>query len=206
MFRRIGTALGVIAIATLAISAPVAAEGSARRSTSDVFVFATTDRVPDAAASLTRGNSGVSFTMHTSLPAGNAETVWWIIFNNPGACTSPAGPGLSCGLGDVLAVFDTGENPAAISILNADGRVVPPTGDVAFSGQLSVGSAGPGETLLPGGLTNALGAEIHLVIDDHGPAASDQQTRWNQTHTLSQGCGPNGDQCSDVQDAAFPAG
>lgn len=206
MFKRMATGFGVLAIAVLALAAPVGAAGTARRASSDVFVFGTTDQVPGAGTSLTRANDGVSFTLHTTLPAGNAETVWWIIFNNPSECTSPAGPGLSCGLGDVVALFETGDNPAEIAILNADGRVVPPTGDVAFSGQLSVGSAGPGETLVPGGLTNPLGAEIHLIVDDHGPAASDQQTRWFQTHTLSQGCGPNGDQCSDVQDAAFPAG
>lgn len=203
MFRSITVGLAVTAM--LVVSAPAVAAGGMRHSTSDVLVFGTSDQVPGAAASLTRSNSGVAFTMHTSLPAGNAETVWWIIFNNPAACSSPAGPGLACGLGDVLAVFGTGDNPAEISILNADGRVVPPTGDVSFSGQLAVGSPGPGESLLPGGLTDPLGAEIHLVVDDHGPAASDQQTRWYQTHTLTQGCGPNGDQCSDVQDAAFAA-
>jgi hypothetical protein len=182
-----------------------AAAGTMMRSHSGVFEFGTSNAIANAGADLTRTTNGVSFTLHTALPAGNAETVWWVIFNNPGGCESPAGPGLACGLGDVLALFDSGNNPAQIAILNADGRVVPPTGEVHFSGRLGIGDPGPGETLVPGGLTDPLHAEIHLVIDDHGAAASDHVTRWAQLHSLTDGCGPAGDQCIDAQDAAFAA-
>ncbi len=131
--------------------------------------------------------------------------MWWVIFNNPDGCTD------GCGDDEIGTVFGGGPNPAGVSILNADGRVAPASGPTTFAAQLKVGSDGPGEVLLPGGITNPAGALVLLVIDEHGPAATDPQTRWLQTHALTWdgACSdqtvenPFGD-CFDTQIAVFP--
>ena len=52
-------------------------------------------------STLVRNDNGVAMTIHTvGLPAGTADTVWWVIFNNPSACSHGMG-GLRCGAGDL---------------------------------------------------------------------------------------------------------
>lgn len=206
MLKRAGTALGVMALAALGFAQP--AHAASPRTQTDVHDFHTFDVIDGASATLTRTTNGLSATMQTTLPAGHAETMWWVIFNDPSACTSDGG---GCSDDDIFTVFGGGPNPAGISILNADGKVVPGSGDVTFAAQLNVGSDGPGENLIPGGITDPLGALVLLVVDEHGPASSDPQTRWAQTHglTLPGACtnqtseNPIGD-CFDTQIAIFP--
>lgn len=204
MLRRVGIALGMSAFA---ITGLVQSAGAASpRTETTVHDFHTFDAIDGASATLTRTASGLSATFRTSLPPGHAETMWWVIFNNPAGCTD------GCGEAEILTVFGGGPNPAEVSILNADGRVVPASGGVTFAARLNVGSDGPGEVLLAGGITDPLGALVLLVIDEHGPAASDPHTRWLQTHALTwDGACPNqtpenpfGD-CFDTQIAVFPA-
>lgn len=206
MLRRASVTLGVLALATMWLVQP--ANASSPRGVTTVHDFQTFDVIEGASAALTRTTSGLSATMRTTLPAGHAETMWWVIFNDPSACTPDGG---GCGDDDIGAVLGGGPNPAGISILNADGRVVPGSGRVTFAAQLNVGSDGPGENLIPGGITNPLGALVLLVVDEHGPASSDPQTRWAQTHGLAMpgACtnqtpeNPIGD-CFDTQIAIFP--
>jgi hypothetical protein len=202
--RRASIGLGVIALAIAGFVHPAGA--ASPRTETTVHDFHTFDVIDGATAALTRTANGLSATFRTTLPAGHAETMWWVIFNSPEGCTD------GCGDDEIFAVFGGGPNPAGVSILNADGRVAPASGPTTFAAHLTVGSDGPGEVLLPGGITNPLGALVLLVIDEHGPAASDQQTRWLQTHalTLEGACSsqtpedPFGD-CFDTQIAIFPA-
>lgn len=204
MFRKAGIALGVAAVLVTGLTEP--ARAASPRTETTVHDFHTFDVIGGASATLTRTGKGLSATFKTSLPVGHAETMWWVIFNNPDGCTD------GCGDDEVFTAFGGGTNPAEVSILNADGRVVPRSGRTTFAAQLNVGSDGPGEVLLPGGITNPLGALVLLVIDEHGPAASDPQTRWLQTHALTwDGACPNQTaenpfgHCFDTQIAVFPA-
>lgn len=206
MFRRAGIGLGLTAIAVAGLALPAAA--ASPRTQTTVHDFTTFDPVDGAGATLVRTRNGLSATFKTTLPAGNAETLWWVIFNNPSGCTIGAA---GCGDDEILTAFGGGPNPGQVTIQNADGRVVPGSGRVTFAARLNVGSDGPGEVLLPGGITNPMGALVLLVVDEHGPASSDPETRRLQTSALLApgACSnqtaenPFGD-CFDAQIAIFP--
>lgn len=194
MFRRFMIAAAVLAAAVAGMGEPAGA--ATRRAEAPVLNFGDFTPVADAGATLTRTGNGLSFTLKTTAPAKNAETVWWVIFNNPAACSG------GCGEDEINATFGSGgaTNPWQLSVLNADGRVVSAAGGVTFAARLNVGSDGPGEVLMPGGVTNPMGADVVLVVVDHGPVSSDHQTRWEQLHTFAGGCGGP---CPEVQIAIF---
>jgi hypothetical protein len=50
-----------------------------------------------ATSSLVGNDNGVAMTIHTiGLPGDIADTVWWVVFNNPAACSHGMG-GVRCG-------------------------------------------------------------------------------------------------------------
>ena len=113
-----------------------------------------------SSAKLTRGDGLVWIRVNTTrLPAG-AYTNWWVIFNNPDACSAPG-----CGGKD----FPT---PAVnASVLFATGGVVTDNGVGHFRAHLEEGDLS-GEVLFGPGLTTAEGAEIHYIVRYHGPAGA----------------------------------
>jgi hypothetical protein len=93
-------------------------------------------------STLTRTGSGISFSLQTiGLQAGHAVTVWWMVFN-------PDGP---------------------LSVQYAAGHVIDDSGVAEFGGHLSVGDT-DGVINNGPGLLDALGADVVLVVRDHGPA------------------------------------
>jgi len=105
----------------------------------------------------TRGGVYANLTT-TELKPGHVYTMWWVVINNPAACrTSPCKPP------DVLKRTATTNSDVGY----ADGIVAGRNGTGAFNSYL------PGGKLRQGwfgnGLQNPTGAEIHLVINDHGP-------------------------------------
>jgi hypothetical protein len=139
----------------------------------------------DAHATLKRGADGAKFNIHTSnLIPGDAYTVWWVIWNAPENCEN------GCGEDDV------GRPGTGSSAFWATGKVIPDStnGVANFQAKLDAGPDGPlGEVLVPGGLTNVAGAEIHLVIQGHGQATP--ETEYFLTHYFMAGwpCGTCGD-------------
>jgi hypothetical protein len=137
----------------------------------------------DAHATLKRGTDGAKFNIHTSnLIPGDAYTVWWVIWNDPGVCAG------GCGEDDL--------GKPGNSVFWATGKVIPnSTNGVAnFQAQLDAGADGPpGQVLIPGGLTDVAGAEIHLVMQGHGQATP--ETEYDLTHYFMAGwpCGTCGD-------------
>lgn len=146
---------------------------------------ATPTLVAGAWSSLTTNASGATVTLHTSgLDAGHAITVWWVVFNNPGACN--AGHfGFRCGPGDLA-------NAAAEpSVLYAAGHVIGSGDSTDFGAHLSRDDTS--QALFGPGLINPTGADIHLVVHDHGPA--DPTLLPAQIHSFDV-CNT---QCHDVQ-------
>ncbi len=140
------------------------------------------DPIPHTAATLRRYDSGLSMTIVTAVPVDavtqkSAYTVWWVVFNHPENCTNPVSD--SSGVISACSAADL-TNPAVQAAgLWATGILVEATfvengvskGVLNVSGQLGVGADGvplPGSSLTPGILSNVKGAEVHLVVRNHG--------------------------------------
>ncbi|MCH8799286.1 MAG: hypothetical protein IH963_00085 [Chloroflexi bacterium] len=113
---------------------------------------------------LVRDAEGISMSFDTTdLPVG-AFTVWWVIFNNPTACSND-----DCGSSDTRL-----GGPARASILWATGGIVGPDRIGHASAHLKVGlDNAPGYVHRGPGLTNPIEAEVHIVIKYHGPPQYD---------------------------------
>jgi hypothetical protein len=162
---RTSAALTITAVLFLTLGVGVASAAPADRSTQPVVQV--WDGTPVGTSSLVRTDTGISASFHSSgLPAGQAVTLWFVVFNTPGACTAPG-----CGLDDILF------NPAAgADFLVGAGHVIGGSGIGNFGGHLAVGdtsgSAFPeiGMPDRPVGLTNPRGAQVGLLVHSHGPA------------------------------------
>ena len=186
------TIVGVIAlIATVGLAIPV--HGSpASIGTGPVRLFSDGSAVAGSSSTLVRTSNGVSMTVHTSgLTAGDAVTIWWVIFNNPAAC-SHGMFGLRCGHGDFS------NSAVKASVMYAAGHVIGGDGTGNYGAHLSVGEMTI-VVLFGPGLTNPMGADIHLVVHDHGPA--DPSLMPDEIHSFGV-CNPT---CVDLQFAAHEA-
>ena len=115
-------------------------------------------------STLARTSSGIAFSLQTSgLQAGHAVTIWWMVFNPNGS----------------------------VSVQYAAGHVVE-GGAAGFGGALQEGDT---EGVINGGpgLLDATGANVVLVVRDHGPAKADIVER--QIHSFDV-CNPT---CTDLQ-------
>ncbi|MCI0434117.1 MAG: hypothetical protein L0271_10855 [Gemmatimonadetes bacterium] len=132
--------------------------------------------IPGAIATLVSNVNGVSVRLQTgNLDPGNAYTVWWVKIDAPENCAT-----IPCGGADVLG------NSAIVSsnVAYAAGHVAGGGGMATFGAHFSTGE-------IPGGwfdneFVNPMGAEIHLVVMDHGPAVPGLVS--NQISTLRGGC------------------
>jgi len=157
--RRILVALALIGLLSVVI---VSRAGAATQTTSPVATFA---GAAVGTSTLTRTGSGIAFSLQTTgLEAGNAVTIWWMVFNPD----------------------------SSVSVQYAAGHVIDEGGAAEFGGHLSVGDTdgvindGPG-------LLDAQGANVVLVVRDHGPA--DPGRVDEQIHTFGV-CNPT---CTDLQ-------
>ncbi|MDT8342672.1 MAG: hypothetical protein RQ751_14270, partial [Longimicrobiales bacterium] len=118
-------------------------------------------------ASLNRNRNGATFTYRAAeLEPGHTYTVWWVVFENPAACGEDG-----CNGADLLTegVGGTVFGPAAGGIAGEDGRatfagssLTPPSEVLDLNGD--------GVPDGDGSLDDTQGAEVHLVVRDHGPA------------------------------------
>lgn len=140
-----------------------------------------------ARAKVTRTANGISYSINThGLRAGHAYTVWVIVINDPGACS-----GHPCTPQDILA------NPATDSqVTYGTGHVVGSAGKGGFGGGLGRGPL-PNGWLPDQGLEDPLGAEVHLVLNDHGPSLAEYMPGMIRTYRAG---------CTDASlPAIFPA-
>ncbi len=190
---RLGITLALAALVLLAVPAQA---NSADRSTSPVYWF-DEDGMPTADVAgesrLVRTDSKISLNLRTTgLEAGHTYTVWWVIFNNPEDCEAGDGIMVECGEEDLA-------NENVVSTLAAAaGNVVGNSGRGNFGGSISVGDtrnlAGVGTVLDTQPLSNPRGAEVHLVVRDHGPL--NPAFMPDQIQTFGGGC--------DHSDDGFP--
>ena len=111
-------------------------------------------------STLVRRNGGIRMNMYTSeLKHGDAVSVWWVVFNHPENCTHGT-MGERCGEGDI------GADGVNASIIYADGHVVRHTGRVIFNSML-ISDRMKG-VVYGNGLFNPTGADVHLIVRDHG--------------------------------------
>lgn len=155
----------------LAVAPPAQAGSGVSVDRAVVFEIGDEDNVTGRSL-LVRSNRGVLALLRTGdLVAGDAYTVWAVIFNNPEACD---------GLCDA----------ADLSNPQVDGHSTLGTGEVVRHERamfLTVMRAG-------NELADPMGAEIHFVVRTHGPAIPDLVEE--QISTLHGGCPPNN--CSNV--------
>jgi hypothetical protein len=126
----------------------------------------------DASAQLVRTEKGISYSLQTTgLRAGHAYTVWVVVINNPAACT-----GDPCSPADILQTPATRSN-----VTYGTGHVVGGSGQAGFGGTIRTGDM-PNGWLAGVGLENPLGADVHLVLNDHGPVLTDYMPEMIQTY------------------------
>ena len=141
----------------------VSRAGAATQTTRDVTLIAD-QAVTVGTSTLTRTDSGISLSLSTTgLAAGHAVTIWWMVVNPDGS----------------------------LSVLYGAGHVIDAGGAAEFGGHLKVGDT-DGAIRGPG-LLDAAGADVTLVVRDHGPA--DPGRVDEQIHTIG-GCNPT---CADLQ-------
>ena len=194
----------------LSVMGPAWAGGPPDRQDSDVFAFADEQPVQGAGARLIRTDSGVGYNLHTTgLEKGHAVTVWWVIFNNPDACDG------DCSIEDLFVDFpvDLAPNPDVNpAVMLAGGNVVGGSGRSTFAGHLNeeqITTEHPFFMDGPG-LTDARGAEIHLVVRSHGPLVPANMPEM--IRSFEGGCEVNlpagavpeqPGECADLQFAVF---
>lgn len=149
-----------------------------------VFTFA--GNVEVGSSRLVRRSGGVSYQLSTSgLQSGHAYTLWIVVFNEPSKCGAPT-PISACGGPDVV-------NPDAMpDMAYAAGSIVGSSGRATFAGSNRIGAlAGSiNAPVLPpelaSGLRSPRGAEIHLVLHDHGPVLPEYLP--DMTKSVDGGC------------------
>lgn len=187
------------ALAALAAS-PALADGS-RQSDEPVYWFFDIEN-PVGSAKLIRSPNGATAIFQTSgLPAGQAVTLWFIVFNNPDQCTeTPCNVPMDLFTPGVDGDFHAGGGLVTGGSGNATFAGHLQVGDVSKSGRLELGLGGEAPLMDP------YGAEIVLAVHSHGPKLQGVQLK-EQISTFSGGClnflGPNGFASSldDVPDA-----
>lgn len=133
-----------------------------------------------ARAKLTRTSSGISYSIKThSLRAGNAYTVWVVVINDPAECASSP-----CSPTDIFKNPDTDAQ-----VLYGTGHVVGSSGKAGFGGHVSRGPL-PQGWLPDQGLEDPRGAEVHLVLNDHGPKLAEYMPGMIRTYRA--GCKDEG--------------
>lgn len=168
-----------------ALSASYGAEAAARMSASPVYTFpGGPDQmlIEGASANMVRTMNGINFRVDTnSLEPGHAYTLWVVIFNEPGNCLTAPDP---CTPADL---FHSGAKP---DMLYGAGAVASGSGGAILAGRTRLGDVSGSVQAPVGlfsyGLVDPFGAEVHLVVHNHGPVIPEFMPDMIQS--LAGGC------------------
>lgn len=131
----------MIALVGLLSALAITSASAGTRTASDVTLIADPSVVVGT-STLTRTESGISFTLETSgLQSGHAVTVWWMVVNPDGG----------------------------VAVLYAAGHVIGHDDTTSFAGYLAVGDSTGYVMGDDTSLEDALQATVYLVVRDHGP-------------------------------------
>jgi hypothetical protein len=170
-------AMMLVIAMVLIVAAPAALAAPAQRSTTQVMWHPQSGAgsVDGAMARLVRTSSGVSAVFNTNgLKPHHAYTVWFVAIDNPAACASTP-----CSAPDLLL-----NSATDAQVTFGAGHVVGASGTAGFAVHMPVG---PIDGWLPDrSFDDPWGAEIHLVLNDHGPALAEYLP--GMIHTYRGGC------------------
>jgi len=156
-----GWLLAMTTTAVLIGALPEGAAASANRDVSPVFRVPALTPVAGSRSTLVRHDQGITFSLHTSeLALGTPTTFLLVIFNNPAGCTHGVG-GLRCGEGDVVP-----GGSAQVSVVMVTERKSGRDGRLGAGG--GIGTGDDDDAVFGPGLTNPIGADIHMVVQQHG--------------------------------------
>jgi hypothetical protein len=136
-----------------------------------------------------------------NLVPGDAHTLWFVVFNEPDACSDG-----ECGEDDIFLpdgnLNEAGIVAAQIGIGNATGNVAKSNGTAEFGAVLRQGVNNDHQVLFPAGFDGASlltadpdDAEVHLVVQTHGQARGGSQLAKQLTY-VEAACTPL---CGDIQ-------
>ena len=202
--------IGVLTVAILAaaLAAPAFA-APAIQQTVDVNYFTGALATEDG-ASLVRTDSGVSMRVSTTVDGelfdlfagplgvdwevGDATTNWFIVFNAPSECTDNA-----CGEDDVRAAATQVNNDPEVGVHFATGHIA---GSSLWRSAASLREGDESGLVFGYPLVDAMTAEIHIIIESHGPAATLVPGELAAAiGSINGGCVTN--TCGDPQAAEF---
>ncbi len=191
MKPRIAKLVAALTLTLTAVGAAPALAVGVESGTSSVFTLQPPGHtflavVPGASSTFVRTPNGINVTLQTTgLPEGHAFTMWALIFNDPTACNA-GGCHESKGDLDIAAVQG--------SVYRVAGHIV---GEPAsFGGQIKLGDA---ENARRGpGLLDPYGAEIHLIVRDHGVAGTGDLLQHQFNNISPAFCNVA---CADVQES-----
>lgn len=170
-----------VGIATVASGSGV--EASHKRTTQDAAVSwhpqsGNTGAVGNSAqASLFRSTNGIRYRFDTTdLVPGNAYTMWLVVVNDPASCDATP-----CAAPQIIT------DPAVDGQVTwgQDGEVARNNGTARFNARIDAGPLLDGWIQVQG-LDDPMGAEIHLIVNDHGPVIQDM--RREMLRTYRAGC------------------
>jgi len=116
--------------------------------------------------------------MHAvDLEPDTVYTAWWVLANNPEVCE--ASP---CSAADFLGK----QAEAGTVIAYADGVIVGENGEAHFTSFLPVGEVVDDPWFPENQFVNPTGAEVHLVINSHGPLIPERAAEM--VNTYRAGC------------------
>jgi len=206
--------IAIVAVSMMAIGVGTTLANHGVPQTADVLRFDDMADVGDA--KLVRTKSGVSMTIKSSVEGelfdfvpgvflgedftpGDATTNWFVVFNNSGNCDG------DCDDGDVLDALIGGDpNDVMVDVMFATGHIAGSQWRAAahLSEGDTSGSLRPLFGLEPIGLTDAMTAEIHIIVRSHGPASNlTPDELADAISSVGGGCGTNA--CGDSQFAVF---
>lgn len=146
--------------------------------------------VRGSSVKLTRMDEGLAVRLNTRELLPGTYTLWWVIFNNPDQCA--AWPDGGCN-----PFVDLADADVEAAVFYGSGGVVGPNGVAHLHAFTETGTepadSGDREKVLISndglGLQNAHGAEVHIALRYHGPAAFwDPELLMKQIETSSGAC------------------
>ena len=142
--------------------------------------------------------SGIVYAGITFSDLDLAVTNWLVVVNYPEACAS-----MPCTEEDIFGSLP--DNPTHATVCFLTGQIVRPNGKAIFSGRLGDGTShGCFFPMDPNplGLKDAMRAEIHVIVQEHGAPKQGRAGRARQLTIVGSDCNPD---CVDTQFATHVA-